>query len=107
MFATCQNMMKIYFDGVLQYEDTEPNLGATTELVIPWGTEVVAIESRSQGEAKGILASLSDGRITDDTWTCSSNENLVGWEEPQFEGANGDFTVPSILNQSSRYYFMN
>ena len=98
LFATCDNVTKLYF-GKLQHQD-DPDPGAipytwskTTELVIPRGVQVLGIECLNQGLQKGILASTSDGLLTDGNWMCSGNQNLEGWAEPGFIDANGDFSA--------------
>ena len=99
----CDNGMKVYFDEVLQYQDNaDPNANPyawsiTTELVIPRGTKVLGIECQDQGGSKGILASTTDGQMTDESWSCSSNQNLRGWAEPGFTDTDGDFPTPSDL----------
>ena len=97
--ATCSsNKMKVYFDGELQ-----PETGAreTSQLSVPAGTRVVAIESEDTGSHKGILASTSTGLKTDTSWLCCSkkieglkevlnvfnetiDKQIEGWTRPDF-----------------------
>ena len=60
LFATCDNFMKVFLDGVLAFQDD--NYGSdtlqwkiTTELDIPGGTKVLGIECLDIHVAKGIL----------------------------------------------------
>ena len=104
LFATCDDEMKVYFDGVLQpYHNNDNNWGLTTERAIPSGTKMLGIECQDRGGAVGILASTADGMVTDGSWTCSNNQNLKGWADPVFEDTNGDFSAPSIYYWPLRY----
>ena len=106
LFATCDNIMRIYFDGVLQFQDSDWGTDTyqwvrTTELFIPYGTQVLGIECLDFGGARGILASTADGMLTDTSWVCTNNQALGGsaetglgiWAEPDFEDTNGDFST--------------
>ena len=69
--------MRVYFNGKLALED--PNYGrdtlqwrTTSTINIPAGTEVIGIACLDAGVAKGIIASTSDGLVTDHTWLCTS-----------------------------------
>ena len=94
LFATCDNVMKIYFDGIVALsEDNDWTI--TTKIVIPSGTKVVGIQCKDLGGYKGILASSPSGMVTDEGWQCSANENLVGWSDPGFIDASGDFSSPT------------
>ena len=96
LFASCDDKLKIYFDGDLQYEESASDpWDKEIELKIPRGTKVLGLVCKGTGGSKGILASTSDGMVTDGNWLCSSNQNLDGWAEPGFEDTNGDFSVPT------------
>eukprot|EP00092_Neocalanus_flemingeri_P077113 GFUD01095713.1.p1 GENE.GFUD01095713.1~~GFUD01095713.1.p1 ORF type:complete len:167 (+),score=33.54 GFUD01095713.1:88-588(+) len=107
LFATCDNLLMIYFDGVLQFEDEGwPGTDtyqwtSATELVIPSGTKVLGIECKDLGGNMGILASTSDGLVTNGKWQCSHNDKLVGWAEPGFEDSAEDFSEALTINGKS------
>merc|ERR550517_2075230 len=76
--------MKVYFDGELQPETPAmKDWGAVSQLSIPAGTRILAIECKDVGGVKGILASTSTGLKTDSSWRCSS-EVIEGWTQPGF-----------------------
>ena len=95
--------MRIYFDGNLVFEDESYETDTyqwsiTTNLNIPIGTEVIGISCLDFGVSKGIIASTSNGLVTDNSWLCTS-DNVNDWVEQssaaQFQksvtmGANGD-----------------
>ena len=77
--------MKVYFDGKLQEEDDAMlDWRKTSELTIPAGTQVVAIECQDLGVQEGILASAEGGLLTSSLyWECAA-EPLDGWTMPGF-----------------------
>jgi len=101
--ATCDNIMRIYFDGKLVFEDEDHEINPyqwkiTTTLDIPFGTKVVGISCQDFGLEKGIIASTSNGLVTDNSWLCTS-DNVRDWikqgSTAQFQnsvtlGENGD-----------------
>ena len=88
--------MKVYFDGILQeQDDAMADWAKTSELTIPAGTQVLAIECKDLGSQEGILASTNDGLVTNLDWRCSY-EGLPGifaplntFASPQSYGKNG------------------
>jgi len=98
--ATCDDVMKVYFDGVLQSETAGMrNWPVTSYLNIPTNTRVLAIECKNLGAQEGILASTTTGLKTDASWLCSKIQ-VGGWTLPNFvptydfapanrEGTNG------------------
>ena len=100
LFATCDDAMKVYFDGVIQFQDNNwsgmsQQWQATKELMIPTATKVLGIECADFGGNNGILASSADGLVTDGSWLCSTNQNLEGWAQPGFVDTGGDFSAAS------------
>ena len=98
LFATCDNIMKVYIDGVLHYEDKDKKDGMqwlkTKEVKIPSGTQVLGIECLELADTpRGILATTSDGVLTDGSWSCSANQKLKGWAKPGFKDTQGDFSA--------------
>ena len=82
LFATCDSFMRIYFDGKIVFEDDNygtntQQLKVTTMLEIVPGTKEIGISCLHDGvEGKGgIIASTSDGLITNDSWICTSTES--------------------------------
>ena len=74
LFATCDNEMKVYFDGIEQeQDDAMADWTKTSELTIPAGTQVLAIECKDTGSQEGILASTNDGLVTNLDWRCSDS----------------------------------
>ena len=76
-----------------------------TELDIPAGTKALGIECLDLEGLNGIKATTSDGLVTDGSWLCSTNQNVVGSAEPGFEDANGDFlpastSAPNLFPQN-------
>lgn len=88
MTATCDNNMKVYFDGVLQSAPTSQsnNWHQATTFAVPVGTQVVGIECEDLHAVGGILASFANGMVTDDTWQCSCQAS-AGWALPSFGGS--------------------
>ena len=112
LFATCDNFMKVFVDGVLAFQDA--NYGSdtlqwrvTTELDIPSGTKVLGIECLDIHVAKGILASTANGMFSNGSWECSTKQHLEGWADPGFVDTNGDFASPLTfgLNGASPWGF--
>ena len=73
LYATCDNNMRVYLDGVVVHEDrdwgvdTKPLVSKEeTEISIPSGTQVIGIECKDNGGQYGILAStVTDSATTD------------------------------------------
>ena len=100
LFATCDDKMKVYFDGELQsQDDAMADWRKTSELTIPAGTRVVAIECEDVGAQEGILASTGDGLVTDSGWQCS-NQLVEGWTLPGFVSPPDSFSSPNLLGSN-------
>ena len=100
LFATCDNEMKVYFDGELQPETPDmKNWGKTSQLSIPAGTRVVAIECKDLGAQEGILASTPKGMKTGPSWRCAS-QLVEDWTQPEFVSPPGVFSPPNILGNN-------
>ena len=96
LHATCDDVMKVYFDGVLQSSDPAmANYRHSSKLTIPGGTQVLAIECYDEGGAEGILASTDKGVVTDKTWSCS-RDLVEGWTGPGFQDTSGSFIPPVV-----------
>merc|ERR1712037_299794 len=99
-FATCDNEMKVYFDGELQeQDDAMGDWRKTSELTIPAGTRVVAIECEDVGAQEGILASTDDGLVTNSVWQCS-DQLVEGWTLPGFVPPPDTFSSPNVLGSN-------
>ena len=101
MNASCDNILRVYLDGVLAF-GPETDLYKAHTVPVPASTRVIGISCYDQGGGYGIVASADNGRIvTDDSWSCSSKE-LSGWATIGFDDKGGDFLTPSrgnIYNQ--------
>lgn len=87
MTATCDNQMKVYFDGVLQTGLPQTDLDnwrVTTQIAVPPGTVMVGIECYDEHVVAGILASFDNGLVTDGSWSCSDTE-VPGWSDPSVD----------------------
>jgi len=98
LHATCDNQMKVYFDGELQEEDDAMrDWRKTSELTIPAGTRVVAIECQDLGAQEGILASAEGGLLTSSlSWECAT-EPVAGWTMPGFVAPQDTFATAKGL----------
>ena len=68
---TCDNSLWFYADGVAFVDETTPESGnwlATKHVVVPGGTKVLGIKCHDAGFLAGIIASFSDGMVTDASW---------------------------------------
>ena len=93
--------MKVYFDGELQPETDAMNTWeAVSQLSIPAGTRVLAIECKDVGMGGGVLASTSTGLKTDSSWRCSS-EVIEGWTQPGFVFPPDTFATANTLGNNS------
>jgi len=103
--ASCDNILRVYLDGVLAF-GPETDLWKAHTVPVPASTRVIGISCYDEGGAYGIVASADNGRIvTDDSWSCSSKE-LSGWATIGFDDKGGDFLTPSrgnIYNQGSHW----
>jgi len=100
LFATCDNTMKVYFDGKLQeVDEAMTRWDDTSLLTIPAQTRVLAIECQDLGAQEGILASTEDGLVTGSTWQCS-NQMVDGWTQPGFVPPQGTFSQPTLLGSN-------
>ena len=83
--AGCNDFMRIFFDGKLVYEDD--NYGTASnewrspmKLEIPSETDIIGISCQNNGLGpnKGIIASTSDGKVTNKQWLCTSKQSNDG-----------------------------
>ena len=106
LHATCDDRMKVYFDGELQPQTAAMKWWeAVSQLSIPAGTRVLAIECKDlhPGSARngyGILASTSTGLKTGTAWRCSS-EVIEGWTQPDFVFPPDTFASAKILGNNT------
>ena len=105
LHATCDDQMKVYFDGELQPEtDAMKSWLETSQLSVPAGTRVLAIECKDVGMGGGVLASTSTGLKTDSSWRCSS-EVIEGWTQPDFVIAPDTFATANTLGDNTKNPF--
>ena len=93
--ATCNDTMKVFFDGYLQPETAAMGRwNETSYLNIPANTNVLAIECKNSEYQYGILASSLTGLKTDAYWQCSS-VYVDGWTLPGFDPPPNTFADAS------------
>ena len=74
----------------------------TERFTLPGDTKVVTIKAYNPGYVGGILASFSNGVVTDGTWRCADMslcittecENFVAWQGAKTYGINGKNPPP-------------
>merc|ERR1712180_34227 len=76
LFVTCDDEVKVYFDGIQQEQTSGMRVWQTvSQVTIPAGTKVVALECRNLETSFGILASAPTaklgGLVTDSNWKCA------------------------------------
>ena len=84
-------------EHVLNYE-----WWTTETFTLPGDTKLVTIEAINPGDVGGILASFSNGVVTDGTWQCADMspctavecEDSVTWHNATTNGVNSDSTGP-------------
>ena len=89
--------MSIFFDGKLVY-DNKGRWEVTKRFEIPATTKVLGISCLNIHSEKGIIASISDGRVTDTSWECTSDwysdwastSTFADFEDAVIIGKNGD-----------------
>jgi len=88
LFITCDNILLLYVDG---FGVTSPHNDAdwrkTSSTLLPAGTRSVAVSCQDLHHQEGILASTTNGALTDSSWKCSSS-SPNGWEQPDFDDSS-------------------
>ena len=94
MTATCDEKLRVYFDGVLDTTLPESELddwSVSSTFNVPVGAQEVGIECENTAGWGGILASFDNGRVTDGThWECSSESFDTGMAPATVIGNNGE-----------------
>ena len=97
LFVAVDNNIEIFADGLRLGEH---HGWSTATFSLPGNTSVLAFNARNSGGPGAVLASLSNGIVTDDTWLCS-----VG--DPPDDGKmmlmNHSLLVESVLIIMHRY----
>ena len=98
--------MKIFFDGKLAFEDTHYGKllssrpwqwEVQTAIEIPENTKTIGIECQDAGVAKGIIASTSDGVVSNTlSWMCTPKQS-VDWAKP---GSLAPFYYPQSFGKN-------
>ena len=100
----CDSVIKVHLDGVLvgsaSWQNPNPETGILT-INIDSNTSVVGIECYDPGGfgAMGIIASLSTGLVTDESWVCSA-QYVENWEQPGFQATGSLWTSASPLSEA-------
>jgi len=84
LFATCDNEMEVFLDGVKYTDPAMKNWAKTSTVSIPSDTDVIAIYGKNLGGPEGIIASTATGIVTDGSWKCSSVKE-DNWMMPDFD----------------------
>merc|ERR1711915_743526 len=79
-------------------EDNKARWEVTKKFEIPATAKVLGISCSNIHSQKGIIASISDGRVTDTSWECTSDRNsdwygtstFAHFDDPVIIGKNGD-----------------
>ena len=80
---TCDNEMEMFADG--QSLGTDSNWRKPTTYRVPGNTRVLSVAGEDYGSGfLGILGSISNGQVTNETWKCSSVMSS-GWNSPNFD----------------------
>ena len=74
--------MEMFADG--QSLGTDSNWGHPTTYLVPGNTRVLSVAGKDLGGNFGILGSMSNGLVTDESWKCSSFP-YPGWNFPDFD----------------------
>ena len=93
MWATCDDYIETFVDGVEQPDPNKLNWYVFTEFKISDKAQVVAIYCMDYGGKAYIAASFSNGRKTDrTTWKCT-NVSEVGWTGHDFDDSHWEAPV--------------
>ncbi|ESO97219.1 hypothetical protein LOTGIDRAFT_239159 [Lottia gigantea] len=92
-FATCDNNMKFYADGVLKASNNDWTVASA--VTIPDNTEVVAVYCKDLHVVGGIKVALSNGIKTDKSWKCTT-KYVPNWNKPGFD--DSAWSVPTVPN---------
>ena len=79
---TCDNSMEMFADG--QSLGTDSNWENATTYLVSGNTRVLSVAGIDLGGNFGILGSMSNGLVTDESWKCSSFP-YPGWNFPDFD----------------------
>ena len=74
--------MEMFADG--QSLGTDSNWGNATTYLVPGNTRVLSVAGKDLGGNFGILGSMSNGLLTDESWKCRSFLH-PGWNFPDFD----------------------
>ena len=85
---TCDNVMEIFADG--QSLGKGSDWTKPTTYHVPGNTRVLSVAGEHYGQYFGILGSISNGQVTNETWKCSSVPS-PGWNFPNFDDQDWPF----------------
>lgn len=83
---TCDDSMEMFADGTSLGKDNEKWIKAT-DFVIPGNTRVISVMVKAWGFQHGLLGSLSNGLLTNESWKCT-RDLYPGWNFPDFDDSN-------------------
>ena len=87
MTTICDNEIEVYVNGVLEETNDNWRMASTVHLGVP--PVVVAIHCVDNSAPGGILAHLSNGEGTDETWKCSDSFE-EHWNQISFDDSGWD-----------------
>ena len=101
IYITCDGLMTVY-SGKLQPEHSTENVSANYTITL--AKEILAVRCKNFKSKPWILASLSNGMITDPLWKCFSfprNEIFNGnpWTKPKFNDSHWAQAVAGFSNR--------
>ena len=93
--------MKVYVDGVLQNLPVSEadDWMTTSSISVSDSTQVIGIECHDLHDQPGILASVSNGFLTDASWYCSPVFE-AGWADPSFAANSGNWQVATTMGRN-------
>ena len=82
---TCDDKCDLYTKGKLLGHKPH-GWSSSTSFILPLGTSNLAVRVENTGGYGGFLASLSNGKVTDSSWRCSSL-TADGWSSKDFDAS--------------------
>jgi hypothetical protein len=100
-WATCDNEMWLYADGVLKEHNR--NWREASRVTLPDNTRVIAIKCVDVGVVAGIRAAFDNGITTDRSWKCNTSPT-PGWMTPGFNDASWVSATEIPINVEHTYW---
>lgn len=96
---TIDNSGLLVADGVI-FAEKENSWTTPASFTLPGKIGVVVIEAKNVGSVGAILASFSNGVVTDESWECTNDnsKNTSNWPKAVTYGNNNGTAVPWAKN---------